>query len=84
MLYIGYCHPSVSVCYGCQLYLKMNCQQTPPPLDLAVLTQMRLKQVLGSHVSLSLLLYTVDLYEAGPVPSSDITYNPLITLSKKL
>ena len=37
---LGYCHPSVSVCYGCQQPLKMNGQQTPP-LDLVVLTQMR-------------------------------------------
>ena len=39
---LGCCHPSVSVCYGCQQSLKINGQQTPPPpLDLVVVTQMR-------------------------------------------
>ena len=38
---LGCCHPGVSVCYGCQQPLKVNGQNTLPPLDLVVITQMR-------------------------------------------
>ena len=39
---LGFCHPNVSDCYGCQQSLKINGQQTlPPPLDLVVATKMR-------------------------------------------